>query len=887
MTTDALDRLKSALADRYTIESQLGQGGMATVYLAHDIKHDRKVAVKVLRPELAAVLGAERFVQEIRTTANLQHPNILPLFDSGEADGFLYYVMPFIEGETLRDKLNRETQLGIEEAVKITTDVADALDYAHRHSVIHRDIKPENILLHEGRPMVADFGIALALSAAAGGRMTETGLSLGTPHYMSPEQATAEKEITARSDVYSLGSVLYEMLVGSPPHVGSSAQQIIMKIVTEDAEPVTNVRKAVPPNVAAAVTRSLEKLPADRFDSAKSFAEALENPGFTYGTSGVMVGAASPSPDRMRWRTMIHAGVTLVLGVALVWALLATEYAMTAVPFHTTLGDTVLPLPNGIAISPDGRIVVVSGPTADGRTQLYLRPADDMQYRPLPGTLDAIQPVFSPDGKTIAFQQGARGGGRWVYRRIPVAGGAVQTIADSVTSGHWGADGTIIVVRAGGLYRIPAEGGGPELLLASDSLIINSPTVLPDGSGVLFSDAQPGAGRGLLLDVKTGAVTVLLDHALNPKYVSSGHIVYHDTPPSVAVIAVPFDLASHRITGTPVHVLSDVWRFGATSFWDVSSTGTLVYVRAPQVADDERLAWVDMAGNATLLPLQVQDFEIPRVSPDGLRIAFRDFNDQVTLLYNVSTGATVRLGDYVTYEWSSDSRSLFVSGIQGSRNAIMHVAVDGAGAPDTLLRDEGQVTAVAPDGSRLVFGRVTGARSSDIEVLRMDGASPEVVPYLRANWSERQGTLSPDGRWLAYTSDESGRNEIYVRAFPEPGAPTQISDDGGVGPAWAPDGSARYYAGPEFMTRASVVTARGGMQVRSRTHLFNHSGFEVTTALFFQTLGVPRRYDIHPRGDRLLMVQSLEESFNLGVPIRVVVNWFEELRQRTEQGRQP
>jgi serine/threonine-protein kinase len=196
--TDISARLTSALASRYRIERELGAGGMATVYVAHDAKHDRKVAIKVLRQELAAVLGAERFVQEIKTTANLQHPHILPLFDSGEADGFLYYVMPYIEGETLRDKLNREKQLGIEEAVRITTEVADALGYAHRHDVIHRDIKPENILLHDGRPMVADFGIALAVSAAAGGRMTETGLSLGTPHYMSPEQATAEKDLTNR-----------------------------------------------------------------------------------------------------------------------------------------------------------------------------------------------------------------------------------------------------------------------------------------------------------------------------------------------------------------------------------------------------------------------------------------------------------------------------------------------------------------------------------------------------------------------------------------------------------------------------------------------------------------------------------------------------------------
>src|SRR5687767_8933541 len=289
---------------------------MATVYLAHDIRHDRKVALKVLKPELAAVLGNDRFVVEIKTTAALQHPHILPLFDSGTADGFLYYVMPFIDGETLRSKLDRETQLGIGEAVRIASDVADALDYAHRHGVIHRDIKPENILLHDGRPTVADFGIALAVSAAAGGRMTETGLSLGTPHYMSPEQATAEKEITARSDIYSLGAVLYEMLTGSPPHTGASAQQIIMKIVTEEPAPVTRGRKSVPPNVAAAVGKSLEKLPADRFETAHAFGAALSDPGFTTARAG-LVQQAAQGPSR---RAFVALGlVALVAGALAVW----------------------------------------------------------------------------------------------------------------------------------------------------------------------------------------------------------------------------------------------------------------------------------------------------------------------------------------------------------------------------------------------------------------------------------------------------------------------------------------------------------------------------------------------------------------------------------------
>jgi Tol biopolymer transport system component/tRNA A-37 threonylcarbamoyl transferase component Bud32 len=884
--SEANERLATALADRYRIEQELGQGGMATVYLAEDLKHKRKVALKVLKPELAAVLGAERFVQEITTTASLQHPHILPLFDSGTADGFLFYVMPFIDGETLRDKLDRETQLGINEAVRITTEVADALHYAHQQGVIHRDIKPENILLQNGRAMVADFGIALAVSAAAGGRMTETGLSLGTPHYMSPEQATAEKDLSARSDVYSLGSVLYEMLTGDPPHTASSAQQIIMKIVTEEAAPVTKARKSVPPNIAAAVAQSLEKLPADRFASAAEFAAALQNP--TFATTAIGSGAAGAAvpPFRRSALTAILATTTVLFAALAGWAWLASEAAPPAVPFHASLSDTLIPLPSGIAISPDGRLIIVAVSIRDG-AQLFARAADDDLFRLIPGTEGAVSPTFSPDGRTIGFHQAQAGQGQWSLRRIPVEGGVAQTIADSVAFSDWGADGTIVVIRSEGLYRIPPEGGSPELILSSDTLAINSPSLLPDGSGVLFTDDEVVSGRGLLLDFATREVSVLLERALNPKYVASGHIVYQAPPPSRIVMAVPFDLAARRITGPPVAVLSQVWRLAGTSHWVASRTGTLVYVRSPNVEATERLAWVDMTGDATLLPLQVQDMENPRVSPDGRRIAFIDFNGQAASLYDVSTGATTRLGAYVSFAWSADSRVLYASAAQGSRNATVRVNMDGTGAIDTLRRDDGEVFGVTPDGTRLVLQRGTGSRGSDIDILRIDGETPELVPYLRANWNERQPALSPDGRWLAYTSDETGGNGIYVRAFPEPGPPVRVSESGGVGAAWAPDGSGIFYAGPDSMIRAGIAVGRDGLEVRSRRGVFAHSGFEVTTAAFFQALGFPRRYDVHPGGDRLLMVRSLEETFDLGVPIRIVTNWFEEVRQRAREGGTP
>ena len=281
--SDPVVRLNAALEGRYTIERELGEGGMATVYLAEDLKHSRRVALKVLKPELAAIVGAERFLTEIKTTANLQHPHILPLHDSGDADGFLYYVMPFVEGESLRERIDREKQLAVEESLEITQKVANALDYAYGHGVVHRDIKPGNILVSEqGEPLVADFGIALAVAHAGAGRITETGLSLGTPHYMSPEQATGDRDVDPRSDVYALGCVLYEMLAGQPPFAAPTAQAVLVQILTSDAPSITMMRRTVPPNVGNALAKSLEKLPADRFASTAEFAAALADPSFAY-----------------------------------------------------------------------------------------------------------------------------------------------------------------------------------------------------------------------------------------------------------------------------------------------------------------------------------------------------------------------------------------------------------------------------------------------------------------------------------------------------------------------------------------------------------------------------------------------------------------------------
>ncbi len=402
--SDPVDRLNAALEGRYTIERKLGEGGMATVYLADDLKHERKVALKVLKPELAAVVGAERFLGEIKTTANLQHPHILPLFDSGEADSFLFYVMPYIQGETLEDRIKRDKQLPVDEALGITTAVANALQTAHEAGIIHRDIKPANILLSRGEPLVADFGIALAVGVAGGSRLTETGLSVGTPFYMSPEQATGDQMLGPQTDTYALACVLYEMLVGEPPYLGNTAQAVLGKIIQGLPVSATSVRASIPPNVDAAIRKALEKIPADRFPRAKDFANALADPGFRHGEESATGFAASAGP----WKkiSMALGALAVVSTLGLGWSLLSKAPGpVTRVSVHIPEDQYFEPLRGHLDLSADGSLLVYRGFGDVGGAQLWARSWNELDAGPIRGTDRGEYPAISPDGQEIVFEQ--------------------------------------------------------------------------------------------------------------------------------------------------------------------------------------------------------------------------------------------------------------------------------------------------------------------------------------------------------------------------------------------------------------------------------------------------------------------------------------------------
>jgi serine/threonine protein kinase len=466
------DSLAAALAGRYTIERLVGEGGMAKVYLARDLRHNRRVALKVLRPDLGAVLGVDRFQAEIQVTANLQHPNLLPLFDSGAAGELLFYVMPFVEGETLRHRIDREKQLPVDEAIRIATAVAAGLDYAHRKGVIHRDLKPENILIQDGQPVVADFGIALAISNAGGARITQTGLSLGTPQYMSPEQATGDRVIDGRTDIYSLAAVLYEMLTGEPPHTGTTAQAIIARVLTEKPRSIRVTRPSVPEHVEAAVDRALEKFPADRFENAKAFSDALANPSWLTAVQGARA-VASPAPTRPRFRDPAFLAIG---GVAIVATAVATATvirarrssdvdAHAAAKFALEIPDS-LQLGNSgnarnLTISRDGtRIVYVGVNPKTGKRLLYLRQLDDPVPQPIRGTEYATGPALSPDGQSLAFVRRVDTQDQTLMV-VTTTGGTPRRLSTSVLLGiNWPDDSHIVgITRDNSLFVLSSDGG--------------------------------------------------------------------------------------------------------------------------------------------------------------------------------------------------------------------------------------------------------------------------------------------------------------------------------------------------------------------------------------------------------------------------------------------
>jgi serine/threonine-protein kinase len=905
--SSTLHRISGALSDHYRLIEEIGAGGMATVYLAEDLRHGRHVALKVLRPELAAVIGAERFLAEIKLTANLQHPHILPLFDSGEAvvgrgtqaasdqpstydlrpETFLYYVMPFIEGESLRDRLQREKQLPVEDAVRVAREVADALDYAHRHGVIHRDIKPENILLHDGRALVADFGIALAASKASGNRMTETGMSLGTPHYMSPEQAMGEREITARSDVYALGAVLYEMLTGDPPFTGSTAQAVVARVVTESPRPLIPQRHTIPPHVEAAVMTALEKLPADRFASAAQFAEALIHP-MPMATRPIASARSAGVAPRGGIRSRLHDPVTLGLAALAVAALgaaavlarrPAAQMATPTVRFVFTGSDsapTLINFPWPAAISPDGSLLAYAVPQPGSRVALAVRRTDQLEGHLIPGTDGASQPLFSPDGRWVAFEAND------MEKKVRLDGSAPVAIAPGGASNgaDWTTTDELILGatgRAHGLSRVSVAGGELMPFTAVDSthgeLEHLWPIASPDGQAVVFTISYGPLERSELAiaSLDGGSPVRLGLRGIRPLAMVDDALVY--VRADGAVMGVPIDVRRRRVLGRPVPVLDPVPVYQAlngNSDVFVSRGGALVYGLH---ATRARLIWLDRSGLARAISPELRNFDMPRISPDGRKIAVvvADGAKRDVWIYELDGGTFSRLtsmGNVTSLEWTRDGERIVFSADSGGTGAVWTQSVGDATDPELLLRAPNSVVAsLAPDGRSLLLQVYV---NTDWDVQRVALDSPAVFRQFHASPSVDYGPrISPDGRWAALQSRESGALEVYARSYPQPNVKVQVSVGGGAAPVWAADGKSLYYTvGGDAIVQARLATAPG-LRVVARDTVFRRvPGAASSFAM--------ANYDVSRDGTRLVVPSAQSAGF----PLVVVPNWRQELRER-------
>ncbi len=809
-------QLPALLRDRYRIEREIGAGGMATVYLAHDLKHDRDVAIKVLKPELGAVLGAERFLSEIKVTANLQHPNLLPLFDSGEADGLLYYVMPYLEGETLRARLDREKQLPIDETLRLVTLMAGALDFAHARGVIHRDLKPENILLQAGQPVIADFGIALAIVQVGGTRMTETGLSVGTPHYMSPEQAAGDRAVDARSDQYALGALTYEMLTGEPPLTGATAQVIFARVMTETPRSVRSARPAVLAGPDAAVQRALSKSPADRFATCEDFARALM-------ASDTRV-LTTPATRRVRVKVVGVAVIGLALIASLMVIVFQRRTADRSLPVigRTTQVTRDPGLEIDPALSPDGMMVAY----AQGATthmQIFVQQVTGGRRAALTNdSKDNFRsPQWSPDGTQVAYQGNdgifvvaSLGGPPRRIVRIDTAamdlGSASYTPLTGIT---WSRDGKHLAYTrvGGGLFVVPVAGG--------ESVRVAAPTEpassawSPDGSHVALSSGNAifAFGTGYFGNVGnssiwivpingTPAIRVTDGASLNtsPQWSTDGRTLYwvSDRGGSRDIYQVRLDRgykpvgAPQRLTtGLEAHSIS-VSANGAHLAY--SSFKTLSNIWAINVPTNAPVS----ASTARAITTGYQTIEGVDLSADGQTLVFDSDRGGNPDIYRMSAagGDASKLtsdsaGDY-SAAWSRDGTQIAFHSTRGGNRNIYTMNADGTGVIQRTSGPAQELDPVwSPDGSTLAY-----------EVFVDSGSSFHVLPLAQGEGAVRM--IAAKGDFLSWSPVDdvlAFHATDGLRIMPSAGTPSRLlvdnTKDGGEAflSRWSPDGRTLYY----------------------------------------------------------------------------------------------
>jgi Tol biopolymer transport system component len=895
----------------YEILAAAGAGGMGEVYKARDTRLDRTVAVKVLPPHLTEQPEVrQRFEREARALSGLSHPHICTLHDIGEQDGVHYLVMEYLEGETLAQRLEKGA-LPLQQLLRVAAQVADALDKAHRQGVVHRDLKPGNIMLTKSGAKLLDFGLAkstgLAASVASSSLsptvsqpLTAAGTIVGTFQYMAPEQLEG-KEADARSDVFAFGAVLYEMATGRPAFEGKSQASLIAAILEREPAPMSEIASAAPPAVLERLIRTcLAKDPDDRWQTMHDVLLELKWIAEGGGTTAAAPAVALPAGKRARvaW---------LVAGVA---ALLAVLASVAAVYFasHVLAPEVIrssIPAPPGagfnlsgdfagpFVLSPDGRHLAFAAISADGSQFLWVHSLASGEARLLPGTDGATFPFWSPDGRSLGFFVGGK------LKRVDIAGGPPLTVCDAPSGrgGTWSRDGVIVFSPAFGsaLFRVPATGGQAEPLTQLDPSQHTShrwPFFLPDGQHFLYT-----AIRHATASIEQNAVYVgsldgttnrlLLRSGANAAY-GSGYLLFlRDT----ALMAQPFSLSSLELSGEPLTLAQNILYDPTTwnAVFTASQTGLLVYQPAVGPAGAKSLVWFDRAGNAVGTVGDRANYFNVRLSPDGQRLAVElGYPSADIWVYELARGVRTRItfdpNDDVYPLWSRDGRIVYSSSRDRIRASLDGYDIyarsgTGAGAEEVLLKDEAPKRASdwSPDGRFIAFdqGDVLARGLVDVWILPLFG-DRKPFPFLAAPYGEFDAAFSPDGRWLAYGSNETTRNEVYVVPFDGrppadaagPAGKWQISVAGGNVPRWRRDGRELYYIAPDRSLMAVEVDGRGQEFVVGPARRLFHAR---TSA------GLLGWYDVSPDGQRFIMPTSEEEESN---PAALVMNWFAALKAR-------
>jgi Tol biopolymer transport system component len=878
----------------YEILSALGAGGMGEVYRARDTKLGREVAIKILLPAVANDPDRlARFSREAQVLASLNHPSIAHIHGLEESDGLRALVMELVEGPTLAERIAHGA-IPVNETLAIARQIADALETAHDQGIIHRDLKPTNIKVREdGTVKVLDFGLAKAMDASGSSnanatmsptlsmQATQAGFILGTAAYMSPEQA-AGKPVDRRADVWSFGVVLWEMLTGTQLFNGETISHTLADVLRADID-FAKLPADIPPTIRELVRRCLDRDVKRRLRDIGEARIVIENvlSGKTSETAFPPLQSRAPFGLAITGWSM--AAVLAVLAAAMVWRLL---HPALVPPAHVVRFTTSLPLTNvtgGLALSHDGsQLAFVGGP----KQQIHVRAMDQLDARPLAGTENAAWLCFSPDAKWISFITGR--GRDSTLKKVSVAGGPAQTLAPAVAivgppGNSWAQTNDIFFTDNGALKRIHATGGKAETLAAPDTSIryYMAPQLLPDGNHLLVTASTTGGlmtGRATALDLRTGAKKTLLERVGVAQYLptatTTGHLAYYD-PGTASLMAVPFDLTRMEVDGAPAPVVEGIQSSrGPFGLFGISDSGTLVYGPGTPGALGSILVWVDRTGTEQPAGGGPRAYSSLRLAPDGKRVAVAISGDADDIwIYDTARGTLNRLtseGHDLNPVWTPDGMHVIYERHPSVGSAILWAPADGSG-PSTVLVAARQgstisPSSVSPDGRTLIA--YSPAEKQMLLVSLPDASSPasRSSPFLDSRYTRFRPAFSPDAKWVAYRSDESGQPEVYVTPYPGPGGRFPISTDGGDFPRWSSNGRELFYRQSDKVMAVDVET---NPQFRAGTPRLLFGGIQYSNS-----------YDLDPEGKRFLMIKLPTAQPSATDRVEIVLNWFEELKAR-------